>query len=124
MDAISEIVGECDLGDGERAQVYRALRRLLCAKCAAEIAEETLFTRHGVKGVGLSIMPQCRKCAPFTLRQGKKEKSALLEALLGEKAAGPANLSPTPAPEELREAEAKVAERLGPALKRGRHKLK
>ena len=132
MNAISEIVGEGDLSDGERAQVYRALRTLLCARCGAEIATDSLFTRHSVKGIGLSIMPQCRKCAPFTLRQDKKEKSALLEALLVEEEPGSAKRVIAPAParqsvaaqEESKRAEEKVAQRLGPALRRGRRRLK
>src|SRR4051794_28329099 len=86
-DAISEIIGQGEFGDGKSAQVYRALRRLLCSTCSAEIAEDTLFTRRSVKGFGLNIMPQCRKCSPFALlvdKQEKKEKSPLLQALLRE----------------------------------------
>ena len=131
-DAISEIVGRGKLGKGGSAQVYRALRRLLCSTCGAEIAEDALFTRRSVKGFGLNIMPQCRKCAPFTLQQDQKEKSALLQALLREES--PDSSKPESAPasfpqdiaaqEEKRNVAEEVRRRLGPALKRGRRKLK
>src|SRR4051794_8259892 len=83
-DAISEIVGQGKLTNGRSAQVYRALRQLLCSTCGTEIAEDALFTRRRVKGFDLNIMPQCQKCAPFVLQQEKKEKPALLQALLRE----------------------------------------
>src|ERR1044071_10068007 len=79
---ISEIVGRGDLAEGRSTEVYRALRALLCATCGAEIAEGVLFTRRRVKGIGLRIMPQCPKCAPFTLQADGKEKSSLLQSLL------------------------------------------
>lgn len=131
VNAISEIVGEGELSDGTREKVYRALRTLLCATCGAEIAEDLLFTRRNVKGIGLSIMPQCRKCVPFTLRQDKKEKSALLQTLLGEErpdssksASMPMNVSQAnSSPQEARNIADEVKRRLGPALKRGRRKL-
>jgi hypothetical protein len=124
---ISEIIGRGDLGNGRSTEVYRALRSLLCATCGAEIAEGVLFTRRRVKGIGLRIMPQCPKCAPFTLQADRKEKSALLRSLLGEKATdAPGQASASPEVDTEVEAKAKsigeeVRRRLGPALKRGRH---
>ncbi len=82
---ISEIVGQGELKGGRTTEVYRALRSLLCSTCGALIAESALFTRRRVKGVGLRIMPRCQKCAPFNLREEKKERSALLDSLLRER---------------------------------------
>jgi len=134
-DAISEIVGQGKLSDGKSAQVYRALQRLLCSTCGAEIAEESLFTRRSVKGFGLNIMPQCRKCAPFALvmdKKEKKEKSALLQALLREQSPDSAERESASvdssqeesAPENKKNIAEEVRRRLAPALKRGRGKLK
>jgi hypothetical protein len=129
--AISEIVGRADMDEGGNTQVYRALRSLLCATCGAEIAEGSLFTRRRVKGIGVRIMPQCRKCSPFTLQADRKEKSALLRSLLAEqptdstrRTGGTArdnseNVSQLQNEEKQNIAEA-VRRRLGPALKRGR----
>ena len=128
MKGISEIVGRGELDGGGGAEVYRALRSLLCATCGAAISEGALFTRRRVKGIGLRIMPQCAKCAPFTLQAGGKEKSALLRALLAEEpsdspggARPPRRAAPDSAP-QARAAESDVDEqvrrRLGPALKR------
>ena len=91
------------------------MRALLCATCAAVIGEGTLFTRRKVKGIGVSIMPQCAKCAPFVLLEdGGKKQSELLRSLL----AAPLKTSQPPAAEKnLKEA---VARRLGPALRRGK----
>ncbi|HEX8922498.1 MAG TPA: hypothetical protein VF766_13580 [Pyrinomonadaceae bacterium] len=126
--AISEIVGDGKLKSGGRAQVYRALRSLLCSTCGVEIAEGSLFTRRRVKGIGVSIMPQCAKCTPFTLQAGKKEKSALLRSLLAEQPADSASrkdvstdAASTSQAQEKDLGEA-VRRRLGPALRRGRHK--
>src|SRR5947208_16599782 len=96
-DAISEIVGRGKLKSGDSTQVYRALQQLLCSACGAEIAQDALFTRRSVKGFGLNIMPQCRKCAPFTLQQDKKEKSVLLQALLREESTDPSKHDSLPA---------------------------
>jgi ribosome-binding protein aMBF1 (putative translation factor) len=125
---ISEIVGHAELLSGESRQVYRALRSLLCSTCGTEIMEGAHFTRRHVKGIGVSIMPQCQKCAPFILQASKQEKSALLRSLLTEQtpdssrraSVSPENSSNT-ASEEKRVSE-EVRRRLGPALKRGRHK--
>jgi hypothetical protein len=124
---ISEIVGHAELADGGRTQVYRALRALVCAACGSAILEGTLFTRRAVKGIGLSIMPQCPECAPFTLQTGKREKSALLRSLLAEQPADSPVRGDAPlvagseeeaaAAERVRE---EIRRRLGPALKRGR----
>jgi hypothetical protein len=125
---ISEIVGRADLESGGSAQVYRALRSLLCSTCGVEIAESALFTRRMVKGIGVSIMPQCSKCAPFTLQASKKEKSALLRSLLAEQPADTSNRagvsSETASSSQAKEKSIaeEVKRRLGPALKRGRHK--
>ena len=111
MKAVSEIVGRADEG----VEVYRALRPLLCATCGAGIGEGTLFTRRKVKGIGLRIMPQCPKCAPFTFEAGAKKESDLLRSLLAQ----PPDAPPKhPAPEKNLKEE--VARRLGPALKRKR----
>ena len=124
--AISEIVGEGELKSGRNVQVYRALRSLLCSTCGALIAEGGLFIRRRVKGIGLRIMPQCQKCAPFTLREDKREKSALLESLLkkeppdsskGSHAHSSTELSKK---QEEKNLDEEVKRRLGPALKRGR----
>ena len=129
LEGISEIVGRADLAEGRVTEVYRALRSLLCATCGAEIAEGALFTRRRVKGIGVRIMPRCAKCAPFTLREGKKEKSALLRALLAEPLDSPARrgadkrASSETAPESQEKEKSldeEVRKRLGPALKRGR----
>jgi hypothetical protein len=125
---ISEIVGVGGLASGGSAQVYRALRSLLCSTCGVEIAEGALFTRRRVKGIGVSIMPQCAKCAPFTLQAGKKEKSALLRSLLTEQAtdspsrADVSSEVASPAQAQEKSLDEQVRQRLGPALKRGRHK--
>jgi RNase P subunit RPR2 len=133
-DAISEIVGQGQLSNGKSAQVYRALRRLLCSACGAEIAEDSLFTRRSVKGFGLNIMPQCRKCAPFALLVDKKEKkvkSELLQSLLREQPPNSAERErpsdgsrAESAPEDKKNIAEEVRRRLAPALKRGRRGLK
>lgn len=123
---ISEIVGRVVLDEGQSAQLYRALRSLLCATCGAEIAEGTLFTRRRVKGIGVSIMPQCQKCAPFTLEAGKKEQSTLLRSLLAEQPADSSKRedvstdSASQAENKEKNLDEEVRRRLGPALKRGR----
>ena len=125
---ISEIVGRAELKSGGSIKVYRALRSLSCSTCGKEIAEGAHFTRRSVKGIGLSIMPHCQKCAPFTLQPGKQEKSSLLRSLLAEEpsASSPrANFSPesiSTAGTEEKKLHEEVLRRLGPALKRGRHK--
>jgi hypothetical protein len=127
--AISEIVGEGNLKSGRTTEVYRALRSLLCSTCGAMIAESALFTRRRVKGIGLRIMPQCQKCAPFVLKEDKKEKSALLESLLREQPSDASKDVRAPSDRRSTEVSSKreeksvdeeVRRRLGPALKRGR----
>jgi hypothetical protein len=124
---ISEIVGRGNLEDGRSTDVYRALRSLLCAACGAEIPEGLFFTRRRVRGIGLRIMPQCPKCAPFTLQPDRKEKSALLKSLLAEHPSDSSSRAASASPEADAEAQAKaesvneeVRRRLGPALKRSR----
>lgn len=120
MKAVSEIVGRADGG----TEVYRALRSLLCATCGAGIVEGTLFTRRKVKGIGVRIMPQCRKCAPFTLGAGGKKESELLRSLLTEPPAAspkhPAPESPSQTRTPEKNINEEVARRLGPALRRKR----
>ena len=113
MKAVSEIVGRAERAGGRGTEVYRALRALLCATCGTEIGEGTLFTRRKVKGIGVRIMPQCAKCAPFTFAEGGgKKESELLRSLL----AAPENASqPQAAEKNVKE---EVARRLGPALRR------
>jgi hypothetical protein len=124
---ISEIWGRAELDEGQSTEVYRAMRSLLCATCGTVIAEGMLFTRRKVKGIGLSIMPQCPKCAPFTLQADRKERSALLQSLLIKQPADSSKRADA-SPETDTQAQAKaksvgeeVQRRLGPALKRGRH---
>ena len=128
---ISEIVGDGNLASGGSAQVYRALRSLLCSTCGAEIAERALFTRRRVKGIGVSIMPQCAKCAPFALQSSRKEKSALLRSLLAEQPADSSSRkdvkdvsseAASTSQAKEKDLDEEVRQRLGPALKRGRHK--
>ena len=125
MKAISEIVGRGELAGGKATDVYRALRSLLCATCGAGIIEGTLFTRRRVKGIGVRIMPQCRKCEPFTLQAGGKEQSALLRTLLAQKPVpSPERPSPENAsenPDREKNLKEQLERRLGPALKRSRH---
>ncbi len=118
MKAVSEIVGRAEKG----TEVYRALRPLLCATCGAGIVEGALFTRRKVKGIGVRIMPQCRKCAPFTLEAGGKKESDLLRALLAEpQAASPERPTPeTSSQTPEKNINEEVARRLGPALRRKR----
>ena len=119
---ISEIVGRAALDEGQSTRLYRALRSLLCATCGAEIASGSLFTRRTVKGIGVSIMPQCRKCAPFTLLTGQKEQSALLRSLLADPAK-PEDVSSggaSRAEGKERNLDEEVRRRLGPALRHGR----
>ena len=115
---VSEIVGKAGGAGKSSVTVYRALKRLLCAPCGEPIAEGALFTRRSLYGRGLRILPQCRKCAPFSLRndEAKRVRSAMLESLLSappEKSGG----KEPPDGEAVREA---VEKRLGPALGRAR----
>ncbi len=121
---ISEIVG---LGTGVRKSsvtVYRALKQLFCAACGETISDGALFTRRSISGQGLRILPQCQKCAPFKLQtsiaEGRRQ-SVLLESLL------------TPQPENDRSerqqndtnaAREAVKQRLGPALRRYRQRVR
>ena len=118
MKAVSEIVGRGELEGGGVTAVYRALRSLLCATCGAGIIDGTLFTRRKVKGIGVSIMPQCRKCAPFVMEAGGKKPSELIRTLLAAPPERDAPEGPSAAP--LKNLDEEVARRLGPALRRGR----
>jgi RNase P subunit RPR2 len=127
---ISEIVGRATRDDGGSTEVYRALRALMCATCGASLSQGTLFTRRKVKGIGLRILPQCGKCAPFTLQTDKKERSALIQSLLSEQptdstnrasASARANSQSNPqSASERKNLDDEVRRRLEPALKRGR----
>ncbi len=116
--SISEIVGTADSVGKSSVTVYRALRQLLCARCGAEIKEGALFTRRTLTGYGLRILPQCRECAPFTLRSGARDRSALIESLLSP-ATEEASLETRKCEQQEKTAEA-VEQRLGPALRRAR----
>ena len=121
---VSEIVGRADGPGGTGVTVYRALKPLLCAPCGEPINAGALFTRRGLPGQCLRTIPQCEKCAPFSLRKGAGEgrrPSPLLESLL------------TPRPEDqLVEARRPrlgspgeaVERRLGAALRRCRRRVK
>ena len=119
---ISEIVGIADAVGKSELTVYRALKQLFCAACGEMICEGVLFTRRSLYGRGLRILPQCQKCAPFNLRAaGEKEprRSALLQSLLTpqlESRQGEVRMNK---PDAEREA---VERRLGPALRRCRHR--
>lgn len=127
---ISEIAGRVDLASGGNALAYRALRPLLCAACGMVIAEGALFTRHKVKGIGVSIMPRCQQCEPFALRASKEEKSDLLKSLLAGQQTPPSKNSGSTANDSSQNSSKpqgdkkniveEVRKRLGPALKRGR----
>ena len=126
---VSEIVGRAELDEGGSTQLYRALRALLCATCGNEIAEGALFTRRKVKGIGISIMPECAKCVPFTLQAGKDKKSALLRSLLAEQPPADSSKQRDVTSDAASQAKEKkldeeIRRRLGPALKRGRYKSK
>ncbi|MBA2731843.1 MAG: hypothetical protein H0U54_03005 [Acidobacteria bacterium] len=121
---ISEIWGRAELDEGQSTEVYRAMRSLLCATCGTVIAEGMLFTRRKVKGIGLSIMPQCPKCAPFTLQADRKERSALLQSLLIEQPADSSPEADSQAQAKAKSVDEEVQRRLGPALKRSRHRRK
>lgn len=131
---ISEIVGRAELAGGRSTQLYRSLRSLLCATCGAEIAEGTLFTRRRVRGIGVRIMPQCPECTPFIVQADKKEKSALLRALLADeppdapgRTGASARISSETASQAQREEkniDEEVRRRLEPALKRSRRTRK
>lgn len=107
----SERAGEGVLATGERADVYRALRGLMCSSCGKVIREGELFTREAEPASGLPLVRRCRDCAPFTTGGG------LLDALF---APGPVEESrPTAARGDAHE---KVLARLGPALEAGRRR--
>jgi RNase P subunit RPR2 len=119
---ISEIAGEAP-GVGElRVTIYRALRALICARCAETISEGELFTRRGLHAQGLPILPQCRKCVPFEMRAvegSERQQSALLKSLL----------TPEPGQNEVRATKPDVMRetverRLGPALQRSRQRTR
>jgi hypothetical protein len=122
---ISEIVGTGE-GAGETCvTVYRALRQLICAPCGGMIVEGTLFTRSSFHGQGLSILPRCRKCAPFTLsleREAERPRSAMLDARLAPQSEPEADscFSSSKAEVERDAVREAVAQRLGPALRRTR----
>ncbi len=116
--SISEIVGTADSVGKSGVTVYRALRLLLCARCGTEIKEGEIFTRRTLAGSGLRILPQCQECAPFSLRSGARDRSALIESLLApsiEEAL--VSVREHEQPEKIAEA---IEQRLGPALRRAR----
>jgi hypothetical protein len=117
---ISEIAGEAS-GIGEpRVVVYRALRAIICARCAETIREGDLFTRRSLPGRELRILPQCRKCVPFEMRaveDSEQQQSALLKSLLTPEPGR--NEVRADKPDVMRET---VERRLGPALQRSRQR--
>lgn len=116
---ISEIIGTAETNDKASVMVYRALRMLLCARCGTEITEDASFTRRTISDGGLRLLPQCQSCVPFTFSDEASNCSVLIESLL------------TPSTEEktikpmTSEQQQKIIEgieqRLGPALRHGRH---
>ena len=120
--AISEIAGLAEEVGKSRVIVYRALKQLLCAKCGEVISEGTLFTRRSLYGQGLRILPQCQKCAPFSLGATGGEApwpSALLESLLTSQ---PENQAGETRKRDTRSGREAVERRLGPALRRCRQR--
>ena len=107
----SERAGEGALGTGERVDVYRALRGLMCSACGKVIREGELFTREAEPASGLPLVRLCRGCAPFSGGGGLLD--ALLAPARGEES------RPAAPPVEARE---KVLSRLGPALAAGRRR--
>ena len=115
---ISEAICEASLADGERVIAYRALRQLQCATCGALIAEGAIFIRRRLHGQNLPILPQCRECAPFSLREERESPaSPLLEALLATE-----ERQPAPKHEADERIAREVERRLGPALKSKRRR--
>src|SRR5687767_1566399 len=115
---ISEIVGLAECVGKSSVTVYRALRSLMCAKCGALLDEGTLFTRRTLAGQGLRILPQCQKCAPFTVRAGASKRSALIESLLASSTEERfVKVRKSGQQEKIAEA---VEQRLGPALRHAR----
>jgi hypothetical protein len=132
--AISEMVGRAELAGHASVAIYRALAPLRCASCDSLIAEGELFTRRNTFGHGLRIQPRCRKCAPFTLMpEEAKTVHSMLDSLLSPAAetstvskgrlAKKSSTTAAPEPDEkqkrIKEA---MIERLGPALRRTRHR--
>ncbi len=114
---ISEIVGTARLKTGEEQSAYRALRQLLCARCAAIIKPDDYFTRKPLSGISIPFSPRCQTCTPFELVLfDDKKTSELLKSLL------------TKDEEETKkkannvEIEEKFLSRLGPALEKTRRK--
>ena len=133
--AVSEIVGRAELAGHAPVAIHRALTSSLrCASCDSLIAEGELFTRRNTFGQGLRILPRCRKCAPFTLMpEEAKTVHPMLDSLLSPAAetstvskgrlAKKSSTTDAPEPDEkqkrIKEA---MIERLGPALRRTRHR--
>ena len=119
---ISEIAGETSGAGGAKVTVYRALKVLICARCGETIKEGELFTRRGLRGQGLRILPQCQKCVPFEMRaveDSERQRPALLKSVL----------TPEPELNEVRahkpDAVRKAVEgRLDPALQRCRQRTR
>lgn len=115
---ISEIAGDAEDARGRSVSVYRALRPLICASCAIEIACGALFTRRKLSGV--EILPRCQKCAPFTFSRSKSS-SEMIRAML-EPPAETNNPSPASHPNKQERLNREVEKRLGPALARSRRR--
>jgi hypothetical protein len=115
--AISEVVGRAKTHGGEEVSVYRALRELMCASCGRDIACADLFTRRKLGGV--SILPRCRKCAPFIWPDKKGSGSELINSLLVSTEEGESRTT-RPEPAYSEKIARAVERRLGRALARTR----
>ncbi len=74
----SSRVGPARDADGQPTTAYRALERLACGRCGAEIAAGELFLRRAVSltpshGLGLTQAPVCACCSPLTVIGGGQE---------------------------------------------------
>lgn len=119
---ISEIIGTAETNDKARVMVYRALRMLLCARCGTEITEGASFTRRTITDGELRLLPQCQSCAPFTLSTETSNRSVSIESLLAP-STGEKTIKPMTSEQQQKIIEG-IEQRLGPALRYGRHSSK
>ncbi len=69
----SRRVGPACTADGQPTTAYRALGQLPCGQCGGEIMAGEVFLRRTVSftegyGRGLTQIPVCARCHPFTVR--------------------------------------------------------
>ncbi len=74
----SSRVGPARDADGQSTTAYRALERLSCGRCGAEIVVGALFLRRAVSltaghGPGLTQAPICARCCPLTVTGGGQD---------------------------------------------------